>query len=223
MHTHTSMWVCTSHSHGVLRYVFTSPDKIYTFSSVHPFHLWPLLFWTGNKCIEGWTFPAHAQIAPPGALIQESWSCLSSACLGRWRGLSGSTCLKMLALVVGAISRWGQQSEVSAEVRGKWMSHFFCKWRAAVWSSLSRASMWVQAVPFMTWWKWGPKGLPWWSSRSIKVLCYLSLLQHALGMEHGLGVILAISTLQMMKVLWLHRKPWPAGYPYCLSRRKVLV
>lgn len=67
---------------------------------------------------------------PPGAPVQGSWSCIRSACLGRPRLEALSTCLR---------SGGGQQPEVPAEVREKWMGHFFCKWRAPAWSSLSRA------------------------------------------------------------------------------------
>lgn len=194
---------------------------MHTFSSVPHFHIWPLLFWTGNKCIEGWTFPGHAQMAS-----WESWFRILGATLVQraWKG--GGVCLGAPVwgcwlIVLGAIGRWAQQSEVSAEIRGKWMGHFFCKWGAAIWSSLSRAQHVGPGCSFYELMEMGPK------RTSLMEFChslyYLSLLQHELGVEYGYGVILATSTLKRMKILWLHRKPWAAGCPYCCSRRKVLV
>lgn len=186
-------------------------QNFYTFSSVPHFHIWPLLFWTGNKCTEGWPFPAHAQRASweprfrilGAALVQLAWEG-GGVCLGApvWG----------CCLIVGvAIGRWGQQSEVSAEVTGKWMGRFFCKWGAAAWSSLSRAQRVGPGCFFYELMEMEPKRTS--LMEFCPSLCCLSLLQHALGVEYGLGVILATSTLKRMKLLWLQRKAWPAGYP----------
>lgn len=63
-------------------YFLTSVDSVKIISPcLHLLFIRPLLFWIGNKCFKGQTFPTCAQTA----LIQDSWSCTSSACLGRQR------------------------------------------------------------------------------------------------------------------------------------------
>lgn len=55
MHTHTHKQV----------YFLTSIDSVkITSSHLHLLFIWPLLFWIGNKCFEGQTFPAYAQTVP---------------------------------------------------------------------------------------------------------------------------------------------------------------
>lgn len=148
-------------------------------------------------------YSQSAHNSPPRALIEDSWSCLS---LLAWegRGFSPGAPVWGGSQWRGPFGRWGQQSEVSAEVREKWMGHFFCKWRAAAWSSLSRAQHVGPGCSFYELMEMGPKRTS--LIEFCHSLCYLCLLQHILGTEYGLGVILATSTVKRMKALWLYGK-----------------
>lgn len=122
------------------------------------------LFWIGNKCFEGSWFPACAWAAPP-----EPWCRILEAA---WVQLAQEGWGFILGAPVWGSSRqrWGPSAdEVSSlkclqrSERNEWVISFANE-ELQPGAALAEPSMWVQAVPFMSWWKWGPKGLPWWSS-----------------------------------------------------------